>query len=434
MGAKTRLLDALDGAIAPLLARAGSRGRAPHLVDLFAGTGVVGARFADRARVTANDAQAYAAVVAASLLTPATGLSRRAPRVLERARDEAHRLLAPHEENLRAERSFLERHAAGADVARGYRAFLEAEIAAQDPAREAREGGGAVLSSYRNVYFGIAQAALLDGLRSAIDDEPERLRTGLTAALLFAASRATSGTAHFAQPRALTKDSEVRALLERRAIDIEALFRARARVLDEAAPRILAPRENRVQRGPADDLLASLAPGDADVVYADPPYTQDNYSRFYHVLETLAAGRAPALALDARGRLLRGRYPALGDRFLSGFCAQGEVVGAFRRTTALVAERGAALVWSYSSTNGLLFQRLPGGVDALRDLLAERYAKVEVARHPLRHSGAGDKNHAAEELIVVCTRPRGAAASRPASGRAKRAPSSPQREARACAS
>ena len=61
MGAKTRLLAPLESAIAPLL-RA-RRGRVPVLLDLFAGTGVVGARFAGRARIVANDVQKYAATL-----------------------------------------------------------------------------------------------------------------------------------------------------------------------------------------------------------------------------------------------------------------------------------------------------------------------------------------------------------------------------------
>ena len=36
-----------------------------------------------------------------------------------------------------------------------------------------------------------------------------------------------------------------------------------------------------------------------EFVYADPPYTRDHYSRFYHVLETLA------LRDDPRFRLTR---------------------------------------------------------------------------------------------------------------------------------
>jgi hypothetical protein len=64
------------------------------------------------------------------------------------------------------------------------------------------------------------------------------------------------------------------------------------------------------------------------------------------VLETLASGESPALARDRRGRLLRGRYPALAGRFQSGFSSGEEVEGEFRRVAALSAERGAALVVS----------------------------------------------------------------------------------------
>jgi 16S rRNA G966 N2-methylase RsmD len=422
MGAKTRLLGPLDAAIRPLLERgARARGRPPALIDLFAGTGVVGAHFAALARVVAGDAQRYACVLTRSLLVPAPRVTARLPCVLREGARRAAALLAPHERAAALERHFLSGWAEGRPDIRGYRRYLEEEAEGHDPERELALGGGPILSSFRNVYFGVAQAALVDGLRAAIEEEREPERTALLSALLFAASRATSGTAHFAQPRGLEKPSEVRALLERRSVEIAALLRGRARFLERAGRGVLLPGRNEVKEGSYESLLGSLVPGEADVVYADPPYTQDHYSRFYHVLETLARGEAPALARDARGRLLRGRYPPLERRFRSGFCFPERVEEEFRRVTERAASLGAALVWSYSRTNGLLLREAGGRTEPLRDLLRERYRDVEIEEHPLRHSGAGDKNHAALEIIAVCRGPRGCGASRARRPRARAA-------------
>jgi adenine-specific DNA methylase len=402
MGAKTRLLEPLDRAIAPLFGR---RPGPPVLVDLFAGTGVVGSRFAERARIVANDAQAYAETLARAALTPAPDAEKRVERLLARSRAARQRLAEPYAELIREEARFLEHE----DVER-YRAFIARDLAAHDPENEAArvraDGPTACIATayFRNVYFGVAQAVAIDALRGAIEAERGPRRTLYLAALLFAVSRATSGTAHFAQPRGLAKASEIRAMIGRRRIDVEALFRSRVRWLAAEAGRGFAGK-NEVHRLDHDEFFARLRGRRVDVVYADPPYTRDQYSRFYHVLETLVRYDYPRLARNARGAVLAGRYPELTRRFQSRFTSPATVEGEFRRVTAGAADLGAALVWSYSRTNGLLLERWGGRIAPFEALLRERYRRVSIEEHALRHSGQGDKNHAAAELIAVCSLP-----------------------------
>jgi adenine-specific DNA methylase len=406
MGAKSRLLPELEAAIAPLLCtrRTTRSGRPPVLVDLFTGTGVVAAHFADRARIVAGDAQRYAVTLARALLEPAPDAEAAGERVLGIALPEEERLARSHRALLEEERVLLEADAAGSDVAAAYRSLVERDLAAQDPERESM--AGLVTAYYRNIYFGVAQAVALDGLRRAIEAEPPPVRTTCLAALLYAASRATSATAHFAQPRALDKRSELRAVMARRRIDVAALFRARLAWLCAEARRVAFPGLNEVEAVQFVDLLARIGAGEADVVYADPPYTQDHYSRFYHVLEVLNDYEAPPLARDAQGELLKGRYPVLARRFQSGFSHPDAVAGEFRRVAALTAARGAALVVSYSRTNGLLLRLLRGRLERFEALLRESYRSVTISERELRHSGQGDKNHVAVEIIAVCRRPR----------------------------
>lgn len=398
MGAKTRLLRPLEQAIAPLLWR---KAGTPVLLDLFAGTGVVGARFAGRARIVANDAQAYAAVLARAVLVPAREAEEGLEGVLAAARAIGRRLEKPYGRLVREEARFL----ASDDVA-AYRAFIEEDLARQDPENEGSRGRANLATAYfRNVYFGVAQAVAIDALRGALEAAPEPRRTLYLAALLFAASRATSGTAHFAQPRGLAKDREIRAMLGRRRIDVRALFAARVRFLAREAGRGFAG-ENEVHELDHRALFERLPPGRIDVIYADPPYTRDQYSRFYHVLETLVRYDFPRLARNPRGAPLAGRYPELARRFRSRFTSPALVEDEFRRVTEEAAKRGAALVWSYSRTNGLLLERWGGDVRPFEELLHSYFNEVKVSEHRLLHSGQGDKNHAAAELIAVCQKPR----------------------------
>lgn len=278
---------------------------------------------------------------------------------------------------------------------------------------------------YANVYFGLRQAIDLDSLRAAIDELPgndpvaARKRVHYLAALIHTASVSTSGTSHFAQPRALRKDSELLAMARRRRIDVLETFRDFCGEISRALVMVDPGEGNRALCAEYGSLIRDEPSGSqwapearADLVYMDPPYTSDNYSRFYHVLEVLARYDYPALDRDARGCVTVGRYPEIGYRFQSLFCRPRTVEAEFARVIAASAGSGAKLVISYGTPNGLLlkvYRRKKPGRDPvllLEDLCRQGYRSVETLRRRLLHSGQGDKNLATDELLVVCEGPR----------------------------
>ena len=85
------------------------------------------------------------------------------------------------------------------------------------------------------------------------------------------------------------------------------------------------------------------------VLYADPPYTRDHYSRFYHVLKTIARGDDPSISRVTVGgstALSRGLYRA--DRHQSPFCIRSQAPAAFERLFAGARRHDAPLIVSYS--------------------------------------------------------------------------------------
>lgn len=281
--------------------------------------------------------------------------------------------------------------------------------------KDPRTGPYALASVYYpNVYFGVRQALQVDSLRAAIDGlRAKEKRDHYLAALLHAVSVATSATSHFCQPRGLTSAAEVKAVLARRALSIPSKLVAYSR---EIAATCAATRYHPGNHVLSADWRAVLGPRwdevQADVVYADPPYTADHYSRFYHVLEVLTRYDYPALKLT-RGRPTKGRYPALDARHQSAFCARRLVERELSDLAHATAARGAALVLSYAEENGLVLRGWREGgcspVEALRrfeGLAAAAYADVELIKRPLLHSGQGDSNHTVTELLLVARRPR----------------------------
>jgi len=130
------------------------------------------------------------------------------------------------------------------------------------------------------------------------------------------------------------------------------------------------------------------------------------------VLDVLARYEYPRLQVDAQGRVSRGRYPEIENRFQSGFCRTTEVESEFRKVIEASAGSGAKLVISYASPSGLLLKQYAkqspktNPVSRLEDLCREHYARVETRRMPVLHSGQGDKNQSVDELLVICKDPR----------------------------
>lgn len=202
-------------------------------------------------------------------------------------------------------------------------------------------------SYYPNVYLGLRQAIAVDSLRYAIDGlrgpGSAVKRTHYLAALLHATSVTTSATSHFCQPRGLTRDVEVQAVLVRRAQSIPSRLVAYSRSIAATVCATGLSQGNRALQGDWRRALERWDEVEADVVYADPPYTADNYSRFYHALEVLTRYDYPELELRA-GSVTKGRYPALSRRHRSPFCVRRQVEGELRGL--IEGSRPAAPAWS----------------------------------------------------------------------------------------
>ena len=438
MGAKARVIPGFLDRVLSQEVRAGGT-----LVDLMSGTGVVAAHCANRYRVFSNDAQHYAHVIARSLIEHDPGSTEEFLASVDPERDlqasfqanfaELEALLSPTRDKERLLLKRFESGARGDCWCHDYRSFLEETTSEDtiglsptfiDDYRSGKRRRPACLATsyYGNVYFGLAQAMAIDSIRAAIDDldssDPmcERKRIHYLSALLHMASISTSGTSHFAQPRHLRKDSELRAMATRRIPDLWTVFSKCSSEIVSTVRQTSYTDGNRAFVGDYQALLNEqrtefLFPSAPDLIYLDPPYTADNYSRFYHVLEVLVRYDYPRLATDRSGRVLRGRYPEIEERFQSGFCRAPSVEEEFRQVIRAAAATGAKLVISYSSPTGLLLKRYMretperDPVERLEELCQEAFSDVRTERRALMHSGQGDSNLSIEELLVVCRQP-----------------------------
>ncbi len=231
---------------------------------------------------------------------------------------------------------------------------------------------------FGGAFFSYAQSLELD----AIADWARRADAGdmALAALLSTASEIVNTVGkQFAQPLRLTdKAGRVKTnltgkiLRERsvRALDVFVSFYERYACLPRGDGHHVAVRADYRQ-------VLDRPPAPVSVIYADPPYTRDHYSRFYHVLETLALGDDPEIDQSNLGaRMSRGFYRA--ERVQSDFCIKSKAPAAFEELFRLSARTGAPLLLSYSA-----FDDEKGGrprLLAIRDVLAigrRHYSRVD---------------------------------------------------------
>ncbi len=208
---------------------------------------------------------------------------------------------------------------------------------------------------YANLFFGVRQAAEIDSLRYAIDqilDDSQR-SWALGALICAVSSCAYSYGGHFAQPKfdgssferleALAPD-----LVVCRGLSVAHEFFIRLTSLGAESSNIKYPVVPIL--GPWHEAVATadeLFRGEQVCVYLDPPYTRDEYSRYYHILETLVRYDYPEVRDKAS-------MPKRGDpgRFASAFATRNtsQIDVLIADIISACLNRGWSCLWSYSST------------------------------------------------------------------------------------
>jgi adenine-specific DNA-methyltransferase len=235
---------------------------------------------------------------------------------------------------------------------------------------------------YSATFFGVKQSIDADSIVYALcaakhkrQITPDQYRWGIIA-LGRALLKIANSTGHFAQylkPKANTLNRYL-ALRKRSVWEEWLLSMATISPVGNPAWR----KENKAFNQDSLSLLPRLTREKADigVVYADPPYTDDQYSRFYHLLETLFLYDYP----EVTGA---GLYRP--DRFQTSFSLKSKAPKALDCLIKYTSKLGADLVLSYPA-NGLVRE---AGVD-VSQLLKNHFSKVEICiSQPHQHSTFG---------------------------------------------
>jgi adenine-specific DNA-methyltransferase len=385
-------------ALAPAVADVIKSAQPGTLLDCFSGMCSVGEAVGEARQIWNNDKQIFASKVAEALF-----LSRKPPPSPLTCAD-------IHYEGFVAQRGILDRAFQNSVVceeallkASSFTA-LESGLSRLRSALEADTSNCRLrsphlfVSTYGNTYFGVRQSIDADAIIAAIRSARKKTRSSrddarwATVALGRALLKISNSTGHFAQFLKPKPGNYKRFLALRRRL----LWKEWLESLTMLSPvgHLEWRKRNRVFNEDSLSLIPRLVRQKADVsvVYADPPYTDDQYSRFYHLLETMCLYDYPSVSGLGLYRTARFQTP---------FSIKTRTVVALQRFIETCSKTGADLVLSYPA-NGLA---VDAGAD-IRAMLKRHFRNVEVSCqmehvHSTFGASKGPALAAATELIYL---------------------------------
>lgn len=363
------------------------------LLDAFAGMCTVGEQVAPRRQIWSNDTQVFAAEVAKALFTSVDD----PPDAIWTAdlhfdNFQKHRARSSNKYNEPLETERLLHTTEKFMPFMRRRGILRQQI---DRITEKfkRRNHNLFTTTYSDTYFGLQQSIDADAIVGAIFEVHEARETTLDQKrwCLLALGRAllkiSNSTGHFAQYLTPNQLSFHRFSSQRRRdLWTEWLFSIGEL---SAVGTIDWRKQNKAFNEDSLVLIPRLAKSKErpSIIYADPPYTDDQYSRYYHILETLMLYDYP----DVSGA---GLYRSA--RFSTPFSLKCKVAQAFDDLIKSVRELGADLVLSYPS-NGLIHEV---GTTP-KTILKRYYEKVErCCAVPHRHSTFGASKGSAQANVT----------------------------------
>lgn len=310
------------------------------ILDLFAGTHSVGYALKDRNQVIGNDVQRYSWAIGKGIIEADYSLSKTS------AEKEILPLLKSY------------------DV-EGYHLFSE---------------------TFAGTYFGLTQCNDIDKLKFAIDtaEIPVNKRFAYLCCLMYAMSKVASTTGYFAQYLAPRKTRE----LKRLSVVDAFLNRCEKFSIVKSKTKNYSLNFEYTKLFSTKRLKKYVE--QSSLVYADPPYSAAQYSRYYHILETLVKYDYPTVEF-------KGLYRK--DRCFSGFSNVSKVNGEFQNLFSNVAKFDKPLILSYvNSGSGLLPEK------EVVELAESNFSTVsKPIKLDYNHSMMGNgKPKKVEEFLLVC--------------------------------
>lgn len=232
-------------------------------------------------------------------------------------------------------------------------------------------------NNYTDTYFSEMQCLDIDSIRYSIELSDNNKKYLYLTLLMYSMCKCQSTPGHFAQ----YMDKNHKRIIPLRKLSIKDNFYNK---LKDFNNYVISKYSNYCFNLDYNLLLEKEIIKKVKCFYLDSPYTNDQYSRFYHILETVCKYDNPILEYKAKYR---------NDRYQSLFCYKKTVNNEFEKIINFCKNNNSNLVISYSN-KGVL------DINELVSISSNIYKNIEIDEINFNHSSQGNGNINIKEYVI----------------------------------
>lgn len=383
------------------------------ILDIFSGSGAVSNMFRDNYQIYANDAEYYASIIADTILNQ-PDLSNTVNFL-----SSFDTLFAKTEKNLAqpimsfitVEQDYLKNKNFSMLKKlydqyptvwnNNYSEIVNAKLTVNNI--KAKNDYYLFVTYYAGSYFGIEQSLEIDTIIKCIHAQDKSFQHALFACLFFAMKESVfSKDGHMAQP--LNPEKNQSRLFLQREKKIYELFTKKFKEYSTIHLSKFSGK-NKVFNNNFTDLFTTNEFSNVGLVYADPPYTDMQYSRYYHLLNVAAKYEYPELTKTNAG-YTKGLYTE--GRYQSKLSQRGSAKKQLEILISYCSTAKVNLALSYAYPENIKTQATDRYTISIDDLilLAQKYygtSRVNIVTQSYNH--ANHRNSSQKkvlEYLILC--------------------------------
>ena len=397
-GSKKNLIDFIHDSLRPYI------NNKSVVFDIFAGTCSVGYSYKQTNTVYANDSEPYAAIISKALLGKGlkdTDLST----FLQLVNRKLNLIKSKYVCDLEREAEFIKTR----DVNSLIRLYETVQTIWNTPGLKIdKKGFSLFITHYSTSYFGLQQALEIDAVRATIEHfNDEDIRSALFACLFYAMKECVfSKDGHMAQPLDPHKN-RTRLLLQREKSIIKFFSN---KFKDFQSENFIISNDSSSYKVFNCDFRELLEDKDVirnvDVIYADPPYTDMQYSRYYHLLNTVVKYDYSVPTLN-HGKPTKGLY--LENRYQSKLSQRSNCLKELKQLVLFSKKHNKTLALSFAYPQDTKKQKTDRYVIEINELISvcqKIYGNDSVIIKEINYTHSNNRNSETKkvlEYLIICS-------------------------------
>lgn len=378
------------------------------VLDIFSGSGAVASALNDNYTVYANDVENYAATINSAILTPPSLTDNLIESLKKDIKTNREKLIKKESLNLviEKEKKFILDQEINNLITlySSYNTVWNSNLLTPEKLRKENQFN-LFTRYYATTYFGIYQSLEIDSIIKAVFNMEKKKKNFFYSCLFYAMNLAVfSRDGHMAQPlKVSTNPKKCFKVRNQKITDL--FFSKIEEQMNFNQIRKQKDKNNKVFNLPFQDLLENESIlKNIDLIYADPPYTDMQYSRYYHILSVARNYNYPELTFHNK-QFTKGLYTE--GRYQSDLSKRSKAKENIEYLMKKCFENNITLALSYAYPDDPLQakDRYTISINELISLAESIYPKENIKINTIKYSHSNHKNKTHKpvlEYLIIC--------------------------------